>query len=172
LNSGRAVIGSGPGSSYALLKQYQPSECIPRGVGNPADGEQESTFFRAIKSRPTKMTHQVEVVNSFLRAVGEGDFVSARKQLANDLTFQGPFDTFADPDSYLKAVRALYPIVKKVSVRKLFEAGDDICLLYDMETNTPIGTALICEWFTVRDRKIVSILAVFDARPFAPMFSR
>jgi SnoaL-like domain len=118
------------------------------------------------------MSNQAEVVNNFLRAVGEGDFASAREHLANDLTFQGPFDTFSDPESYLKALRTLYPIVKKVSVRKLFEAGEDICLLYDMETNTPIGTALICEWFTVRDRKIVSILAVFDARPFAPMFSK
>jgi limonene-1,2-epoxide hydrolase len=129
-------------------------------------------LFSSFGVEADQMSNQADVVNGFLHAVGEGDFALARKRLANDLTFQGPFDTFNDPDSYLEALRKLYPIVKKVSVRKLFEAGDDICLLYDMETNTPIGTAFICEWFTVRDRKIISIRAVFDARPFAPMFSR
>jgi hypothetical protein len=68
--------------------------------------------------------------------------------------------------------RKLYPIVKAVKIQKLFEDRDEACLLYDMQTNTPIGTAFICEWFKVRDGKIASIRAVFDARPFAPMFSK
>ncbi len=118
------------------------------------------------------MTTSSEVVHGFLRAVGARDFEAAGTLLGNQFTFRGPFDTFSDPKSYLGALQKLYPIVKAVKVQKLFEDGDEACLLYDMETNTPIGTAFICEWFKVRDGKIASIRAVFDARPFAPMFSK
>src|SRR5207249_10758697 len=56
--------------------------------------------------------------------------------------------------------------------RRTFVDGDDVCILYDMVTNTPAGPAFICEWYRVRGDKIGSIRAVFDARPFAPMSNR
>jgi hypothetical protein len=46
--------------------------------------------------------------------------------------------------------------------------GDDVCLIYDLVTNTPAGTAPVAEWFRVRDGKIAQIRVFFDARPFAP----
>jgi hypothetical protein len=118
------------------------------------------------------MTKTAEIVSSFQHALGQGDFAAARKLLADDLSFQGPFDCFRKPEPYLEALKKLHPIIKGVKVHKLFLDGDDACLLYDMETNTPAGTAFISEWFHVRDGKIASIRAVFDARPFAPMFSK
>ena len=54
----------------------------------------------------------------------------------------------------------------------MFVDGDDVCLLYDMVTNTPAGTAFISEWHQVRGDKIAAIRVVFDPRPFVPMFSR
>jgi hypothetical protein len=59
-----------------------------------------------------------------------------------------------------------------VEPKKTFVDGDDVGLLYGMVTNTPVGTALICEWYHVRGDKIGSVRVVFDARPFAPMFNR
>jgi hypothetical protein len=113
-----------------------------------------------------------DLVTGYLRTLGRRDFAATRRLLAEEFAFEGPFDTFDNPDSYLGALKKLYPIVKGIKVQKLFEDGDDACLLYDMETNTPIGTAMICEWFRIRGGKIISIHAVFDARPFAPMFSK
>ncbi len=113
-----------------------------------------------------------DVVIWLMSALSERDYASARRLLADNLTFEGPFDTFIEPDSHLEALRGLYPIVKTITRRRLFEDGDDVCLLYDMETNTPIGTAFICEWFKVDGEKIKAIRAVFDALPFAPMFAR
>jgi hypothetical protein len=112
-----------------------------------------------------------DVVIRSMSAISERDYASARKLLADNLTFEEPFDTFREPDSYLEAVRGLYPIVKSITRRRLFEDGDDVCLLCDMETNTPIGTAFICEWFKVDGEKIKAVRTVFDARPFAPMFA-
>jgi limonene-1,2-epoxide hydrolase len=118
------------------------------------------------------MGRSADVVNAFFHALEGKDFGAARGYLADHLSFQGPFDTFTEPDSYLKALEKLYPMVKSVTFQKIFEDGDDTCVLYEMQTNTPIGIAPICEWFTVRAGQIIAIRAIFDARPFAPMFSR
>jgi hypothetical protein len=45
------------------------------------------------------------LVNGFISALGGRDFSAARKLLANDFVFQGPFDTFRDPESYLEALK-------------------------------------------------------------------
>jgi hypothetical protein len=49
---------------------------------------------------------------------------------------------------------------------------DDVCVLYDMVTNTPSGAAFIAEWYQVKGGKIAALRAVFDARPFAALFGR
>lgn len=118
------------------------------------------------------MNRTADIINGFLNVLGHGDFGAARKLLADDFAFEGPFDTFSTPEPYVAALRKLYPIVKGVKVRRLFVDGSEACLLYDMETSTAAGTAFICEWFHVREDKIASMRAVFDARPFAPMFSK
>jgi hypothetical protein len=123
-------------------------------------------------ARRIEMNKTAEAVNGFKRALDQGDFAAARKLLADNLVFQGPFDNFNKPEPYLDALKKLHPIVKGVKLHKLFVDGNDACLLYDMETNTPVGTAFICEWYQVREGKIASIRAVFDARPFAPLFSK
>jgi len=118
------------------------------------------------------MNNPRAVVDNFMQAVREGRLPDARTHLADNLVFRGPFDSFDDPDSYLAALKKLYPIIKKVQIERVFQDGDDVCFLYTMHTNTAIGSALICEWFKVRGDRIRSIRAVFDARPFAPMFSK
>jgi len=57
-------------------------------------------------------------------------------------------------------------------MKKTFVDGDDVCLLYDMITSTPAGTAFICEWYHVKGEKIASIRVVFDATPFASMWEK
>jgi len=128
--------------------------------------------LRHLRPQEESMSNTAEVVQGFQRSLGQGDFVAARKLLADDLSFKGPFDNFNKPEPYLEALKKLHHIVKGVKVHKLFADGADACLLYDMETNTPAGTAFISEWYQVRDGKIGSIRVVFDARPFAPMFSK
>jgi hypothetical protein len=118
------------------------------------------------------MSQTAEIVNGYQRALGQGDFTAARKLLSDSLAFQGPFDTFTKPEPYLEALKKLHPIVKGVKIHKLFVDGGDACLLYDMETSTPAGTAFVAEWYQVRDARISRIRVVFDARPFAPLFSK
>jgi len=118
------------------------------------------------------MASAKEIVEQYKTAMGRGDFTAARQLLHDDLLFQGPIDTFNRADEYLAASKRLATIIQRVDVKKIFAEGNDVCVLYEMVTNTPAGTAFIVEWYQVRGEKIGALRAVFDARPFAAMFGR
>ena len=80
-----------------------------------------------------------KIVSDLREALGSGDFAAARQFLNSDFSFQGPIDTFTSPEPYLESLKKLHPIVKRIEVRKLFVDGNDVCVLYDMVTNTAAG---------------------------------
>jgi ketosteroid isomerase-like protein len=110
-----------------------------------------------------------DVVARYHQAWLKKDFESARELLADDLSFRGPFDTFDNADDLIAALRQLAPISRDAEIHKVFADGDDVCVLFDLVTNAPIGAAPVAEWHTVRDGKIAKIRAYFDARPFAAL---
>jgi len=118
------------------------------------------------------MANPLNVIQQFHQATGKGDFTSARKLLDDNLSFRGPIDTFQKPEPYLEALKRLHPIIQRIDILKTFVDGHDVCVLSDMVTNTPIGTAFNCEWYRVKGEKISEIRVVFDARPFAAMFAQ
>jgi hypothetical protein len=118
------------------------------------------------------MTSALKVVEGHRAALGRGDFGAARESMHDDMTFQGPLDTFTTADQYLESLKVLAPIIQGIDDKKTFADGDDVCVLYDLVTNTPAGTAFIAEWYQVRDGKIATLRIVFDARPFAALFGR
>ncbi len=118
------------------------------------------------------MTNTADVVQGFMKAMEEGDFAQARGFLADRFSFQGPIDTFNRPEQYLESLKKLQGIIERVEMKKVFVDGDDACLLYDMVTRTPVGTAFIAEWHRVKGGKIAEIRPAFDARPFATMFAK
>jgi hypothetical protein len=118
------------------------------------------------------MTNAKEIVESYRAALGKGDFATARKLMHDDMTFQGPFDTFNKAADYLEAIKKLASIIQRIDLKKVFVEDNDVCVLYDMVTNTPAGTAFIAEWYQIKGGKIAAFRAVFDARPFAALFGR
>jgi len=113
------------------------------------------------------MANAKEIVEKFQAALGQKDFAAARKFLDDNLAFQGPIDTFDRADNYIEAVKGLSAIIQRIDVKRIFSDGNDVCLLYDMVTNTPAGTAFIAEWYQIKGDKIGALRVVFDARPFA-----
>ncbi len=111
-----------------------------------------------------------EIVESYRTALGKGDFASARNLMQDNMIFEGPLDTFNKADDYLTANKKLSSIIQRVDLKKVFVDDDDVCVLYEMVTNTPAGTAFIAEWYQVKGGKIAYMRAVFDVRPFAAMF--
>ena len=118
------------------------------------------------------MTSAREIVESYQAALGKGDFATARTLMQDNMTFQGPLDTFNKADDYLEALKKLASIIQRIDLKKVFVDGEDVCVLYDMVTNTPAGTAFIAEWYQVKGGKITALRAVFDARPFTALFGR
>jgi ketosteroid isomerase-like protein len=109
-----------------------------------------------------------QTVVEFKAAIGRGDIAAARALLHDDLSFQGPFDTFTRADDYLHALSRLASIVKGIEPKATIDSGQDVAVFYDMTAS--VGVAPIAEWHHVTDGKIASIRAYFDARPFAALF--
>jgi ketosteroid isomerase-like protein len=114
------------------------------------------------------MTDAGQVAEAFFAAWTRKDFDRARSLLHDDLSFRGPIDTFTDADSYLRAIRQLSQIVTGAHRRKIFVDGDDVCVLYDLNT-IPVPRSPTAEWYQVREGRIASIQVYFDARPFAAL---
>ena len=108
-----------------------------------------------------------DVVVRYQKALGGGNFEAARGMLADDLRFKGPFEELQSADDYVKAIRGLWHIVTSVDLKHMSSAGNEVVVLYDMATNTPAGTQLVCEWYGIEDGKIAWIRALFDSAPFA-----
>ena len=115
------------------------------------------------------MADAAEVAEGFFDAWTGKDFGRARGLLHDDVSFQGPIDSFSDADSYLASLRQLSGIVLGADKQKVFTDGDDVCVIYDLKT-APVPSSRICEWYHVRDGKIASVVVIFDARPFAAIF--
>jgi hypothetical protein len=111
-----------------------------------------------------------EIVMGYQKALGSGDWKSARGFLDDNMSFKGPIAAYDKPEPYIEDLKKLHHIVKGVDMKKVFVDGDDVCLLYDMITDTPAGTAYISEWYHVKGEKISAVRVVFDARPFAAMW--
>jgi limonene-1,2-epoxide hydrolase len=112
-----------------------------------------------------------KVAASYLDAIQKGDFVAARKHLDDKLYFKGPIETLHSPEPLIESLKKLHQIVERIEIKKIFADGNEVCVLYDLVTNSPAGTAFVSEWFQLKHGKIAEIRVVFDGRPFAAMFA-
>lgn len=115
------------------------------------------------------MPDAAQVAEEFFDAWTGKDFGRARSLLHDDVSFEGPIDSFSDADSYVASLQQLSGIVTGAEKQKVFVDGDDVCVIYDLKT-APVPRSRTCEWYRVRDGKIAAVSVVFDARPFAAMF--
>jgi ketosteroid isomerase-like protein len=117
------------------------------------------------------MPSPAEVVERYFDAWTAKDFDTARSLLRDDLSFKGPIEQFDSADALMESIKQLTEIVTGAERNGIVEQGDQVCVIYDLHT-VPIPTAPVAEWYTVRDGKIASLQAFFDARPFAAMFEQ
>src|SRR5216683_2444831 len=110
-------------------------------------------------------TSATDVVDRYSKALGSRDFAAARALLADNLRFEGPIDKFDRADDYIKAISALYGMVKGVDHQATIAQGDEVAVFYVLDT--PVAKAPVAEWYTLGAGKIVRIRTYFDARPFA-----
>ena len=117
------------------------------------------------------MASPAEIVERYFDAWTSKDFETARNLLHDDLSFTGPFETVDRADALLQSLRGLSQFVTGAERRGMLEQGNEVAVIYDLHT-VPVESSAVAEWYTIRDGKIASIQAFFDARPFTPMFEQ
>jgi ketosteroid isomerase-like protein len=117
------------------------------------------------------MPSPAEVVERYFDAWTSRDFETARGLLHDDLSFRGPLETLDNADALIQSLKGLAQIVTGAERQGILEGGDQVSVIYDLHT-AAIETAPVAEWYTVREGRIASVRAFFDARPFAAMFSQ
>jgi ketosteroid isomerase-like protein len=109
------------------------------------------------------------VASECLQAWTSGDFDTARSLIDDGITFAGPFGTAQGADAYMDGLRRFRDRgVQRAEIERAFQDGDEACLIYNLVTSTAAGVVPSAGWYRLRDGKIVSVRAFFDARPLAP----
>jgi ketosteroid isomerase-like protein len=114
-----------------------------------------------------------EVLRKFYDAAVKRDLATARACLADDLVFEGLFETYRGADDYMKTFAGLLQITVRLDVKKIIGEGNDAAVFFELETKAPAeATVLVAEWHQVRNGKIFHAQSAFDGRPYAAMFAR
>ena len=103
------------------------------------------------------------LIETYHHAWTNGDFVTARGCLADDLDFKGSIDSFSRADDFIAALTQFKNMSSRITMLKSFFDDQGAALLYDCDTTTPACVIRTAEFFTVSDNIISAIRLVFDA---------
>src|SRR5262245_26797289 len=112
------------------------------------------------------MSNPKAIVERYIGALYGGDGGTARRCLADDVSFQGPAAKFSGADAYMKASAHAVGAVKRLETHKVFVDGPDVAVFYDMHVAHPVGSITIADWYHIEGDKIAAIRTILDTGPF------
>ncbi len=80
-----------------------------------------------------------QLIETYHKAWTTGDFVTARRCLADNLDFKGSIDTFKKADDFINALKGFKGMLKGIGLLKSYFDHSGGALLYDCDTATPAG---------------------------------
>ena len=105
-----------------------------------------------------------ETVMGYVGALDRREYEKALDYLHERVRVKGPAgETFGKPLEFIEMLRKYQG---KYDIKKVFDDGNDVCVLYDLTTDGP--AVYMSSWYQVKEGKIVSIQTVFDPRAFGP----
>ena len=104
-----------------------------------------------------------QLIETYHNAWTSGDFITARRCLADNLDFKGSIDTFQNADDFIHALKGFKGMLRGIGLLKSYFDHGGGALLYDCDTATPAGVLRTSEFFSVDKGKITEIRLVFDA---------
>jgi len=107
-----------------------------------------------------------ETAAAFYTHIENKDFAAARRLLHDDLDFQGPMATFDNADALIARLQSIAGVTASFHHKHMFVDGERACFVYDLVTHTPMGPSPVAEYLVVRDGRIASIHAHYDAAPW------
>ena len=118
------------------------------------------------------MSESGKILKQFYDAAINRDLALARKYLADDLEFEGLFETYRSADQYMAAFTGLLSITVRLDVKKIIGEGNDAAIFFELETKAPAAaTVLVAEWHQVKNGSIYHVRSAFDGRPYEAMFT-
>ena len=105
------------------------------------------------------------VATEYLLSWTSGDLDTTRSLVTDDVTFVGPLGQASGVDEYITGLEGMTKMVEKVEIEKTIADGGDVCIKYQLVTNTPAGAIPTVNLFEIADGKVTSVRAYFDPRP-------
>jgi len=106
------------------------------------------------------MSTSGNTVKSFLKALNDEDFGTARTFLNDDVKFIGVMGTRDGADTYIGDMAKMK---FKYNILKVFEDGNDVSVFYDIDMGGP--TIFSSGWYQLSNGKISVMKVLFDPRP-------
>lgn len=113
------------------------------------------------------------IVTSYITALSEEDFKTARSYLDDNLSFQAPIAAYDNADAYFagnEQLREKFGVRPTYEIKKVFVDGNDACVFYELHPGSL--TLSVCAWFKINNGKITSIKVVFDPRPLLELSAK
>ncbi len=110
-----------------------------------------------------------ETAAAFYNHIENKDFAAVRGLLHDDLEYQGPMVSFDNADALVARLQSMAEVTASFRAKHMFVDGERACFVYDLITHTPMGPSPFAEYLVVRDGRIASIRAHFDASPWLAM---
>ena len=110
------------------------------------------------------------VAEAYFEAWRDKDFSALRELLHDDVTFQGPFDSFDDAATLIAAITPLSGMVKTLEKQNVLTCGQDVCIIYDLVPVKDAPSVAMSEVYTVTGDKISAIRVIFDTAAFTAIF--
>lgn len=107
---------------------------------------------------------------AYFEAWRDKDFSALRELLHDDVTFQGPFDSFDNAVALIAAITPLSGMVKTLEARSILAEGQDVCIIYDLVPVKDVPSVEITETYTVTGDKVTAISVTFDTAEFFAIF--
>ncbi|MGH9289120.1 MAG: nuclear transport factor 2 family protein [Acidimicrobiales bacterium] len=106
-----------------------------------------------------------DLVKDYAAAVSDGDFERLARLVHPNATFGGTVMSEAEgAEAFVQGFRNLRPITVRTDVREVIVENDRAAVLYDLVTDTPVGSVLCSEFLEIDQDQIMSSTLVFDWR--------
>ncbi len=109
-----------------------------------------------------------EVARAYIDGCGAKQWDAVSALLAPSVTFSGPGNSVTGAPAYLAILKRLGGVWVRSDVKRVFTDGAEVCVIYDLVTDTAAGAVPIVEWLTVEAGRIASVTLFFDRVSFKP----
>jgi len=147
-----------------------PFEGLMGKNAQPTASQNSSTLMteKANKERKETMSPDLKALAvAYIEAVGQKQFDRLPALLASNVEFTGPGgNSIHGAQDYIAALRKLGPILARNDIQRVFEDGNEVCVIYYFVTDTSVGAVPSVEWLKFEDGLIRSSRLIFHTQPW------